>query len=437
MKALLNVLFICSGFLIFAQKGLDDFLSYSFPSHLTAADHMGKIAWVVNEKGIRNVYSAQAPAYKAVKETQYSLDDGIEISQLLFYGSDLIFVRGSAPNREGEFPNPYLDVQGTDQAIFLSSNKRVQKLTEGSGPLLRGEVMCFINKGQIYEYDFTDKLARQLFTTRGQIGSLRLSPDENKLAFISHRGDHAFLGIYDFNDQSITYPDPTVDIDSDPVWSPESNQIAVLRRPYDPRLMFISKLAAQPFSIRLINIEDGESKTLWQADEGKGSAFYGLSSGQQLFWMLNNEIIFPWEKEGWLHLYAVSTKEGKAKLLTPGNFEIQYVSQSPDRSFLLFSSNRGDLNRQHIGKWKDSKITQITKGKGIEWSPVSDGLGNNFALGSSGLEPAAVKRLEQGKINTIFSSEDYPSSDLTLPEAVYFQRQTVSKFMDSCFYQKD
>ncbi len=436
MKALLNVLFICSGFLIFAQKGLDDFLSYSFPSHLKAADHIGKIAWVVNEKGIRNVYSAQAPAYKAVKETQYFLDDGIEISQLLFYGADLIFVRGSVPNREGEFPNPYLDVKGTDQAIFLSSNKRVQKLTEGSGPLLRGEVMCFINKGQIYEYDFTEKLARQLFITRGQIGSLRLSPDENKLAFISHRGDHAFLGIYDFNDQSITYPDPTVDIDSDPVWSPESNQIAVLRRPYDPRLMFISKLAAQPFSIRLINIEDGKSKTLWQADEGKGSAFYGLSSGQQLFWMLNNEIIFPWEKEGWLHLYAVSTKEGKAKLLTSGNFEIQHVSQSPDRSFLLFSSNRGDLNRQHIGKWKDSKITQITKGKGIEWSPVSDGLGNNFALGSSGLEPAAVKRLEQGKINTIFSSEDYPSSDLTLPEAVVFSAVDDVKIHGQLFLPK-
>lgn len=192
MKALLNVLFICSEFLIFAQKGLDDFLSYSFPSHLTAADHMGKIAWVINEKGIRNVYSAQTPAYKAVKETQYSVDDGIEISQLLFYGYDLIFVGGIAPNREGEFPNPYLEVQGTDQAIFLSSNKRVQKLAEGSWPLLRGEVMCFINKGQIYEYDFTDKLARQLFTTRGQIGFLRLSPDENKLAFISHRGDHSF-----------------------------------------------------------------------------------------------------------------------------------------------------------------------------------------------------------------------------------------------------
>ena len=436
MKALLNVLFICSGFLIFAQKGLDDFLSYSFPSHLKAADHIGKIAWVVNEKGIRNVYSAQAPAYKAVKETQYFLDDGIEISQLLFYRSGLIFVRGSAPNKEGEFPNPYLDVKGTDQAIFLSSNKRVQKLTEGSGPLLRGEVMCFINKGQIYEYNFTDKLARQLFITRGQIGSLRLSPDENKLAFISHRGDHAFLGIYDFNNQSITYPDPTVDIDSDPVWSPESDQIAVLRRPYDPRLMFISKLTAQPFSIRLINIEDGKSKTLWQADEGEGSAFYGLSSGQQLFWMLNNEIIFPWEKEGWLHLYAVSTKEGKAKLLTPGNFEIQYVSQSPDRSFLLFSSNRGDLNRQHVGKWKDSKITQITKGKGIEWSPVSDGLGNNFALGSSGLEPAAVKRLEQGKINTIFSSEDYPSSDLTLPEAVVFSAADGVKIHGQLFLPK-
>ena len=90
MKALINVLFICSGFLIFAQKGLDDFLSYSFPSHLKAADQMGKIAWVVNEKGVRNVYTAHAPEYRAVKETQYTLDDGIEISQLLFYGSDLI-----------------------------------------------------------------------------------------------------------------------------------------------------------------------------------------------------------------------------------------------------------------------------------------------------------------------------------------------------------
>ena len=102
----------------------------------------------------------------------------------------------------------------------------------------------------------------------------------------------------------------------------------------------------------------------WQADEGKGSAFYGLSSGQQLFWLANNELIFLWKKEGWLHLYAISSTVGKAKLLTPGNFEIQYVSQFPDRSSLLFSSNRGDLNRQHIGQWKGSKITQITKGKG-------------------------------------------------------------------------
>jgi hypothetical protein len=104
MKSLLNVLFICSEFLIFAQKGLDDFLSYSFLSHLTAADHMGKIAWVINEKGIRNVYSAQTLAYKAVKETQYSVDDGIEISQLLFYGYDLIFVGGIAPIGKGSFP---------------------------------------------------------------------------------------------------------------------------------------------------------------------------------------------------------------------------------------------------------------------------------------------------------------------------------------------
>ena len=436
MKALLNILFICSGFLIFAQKSLDDFLSYSFPSHLTAAKDMGKIAWVVNEKGVRNVYSAQAPQYIAVKETQYTMDDGIEISQLLFYGSDLIFVRGSSPNREGEFPNPSLAADGTDQAIFLSRDKKVQKLTEGSAPLLRGELMYFINKGQVYEYNFTDALVCNLFTTRGEIGSLRLSPDQNKLAFISNRRDHAFLGIYDFNDQSIIYPDPTVDIDRYPVWSPESNQVAVLRMPYDPGLMFVSKLEAQPFSIRLINFEEGKSKTLWKAEEGQGSAFYGFSSEQQLFWMANNELLFPWEKEGWLHLYSLPSKGGKAKLLTPGNLEIQHVNQSPDRSSFLFSSNQGDINRQHIGQWKGSKIKQITEGKGIEWSPVIDGLGNSFALGSSGLEPAAVKRLEGGKTHTIFSSEDYPNSNLTLPEAVVFSAADGMKIHGQLFLPK-
>ena len=436
MKALLNLIFICSGFLICAQKGLDDFLSYSFPSHLKAADHMGKIAWVVNEKGVRNVYSAQAPEYQPVKETHYSLDDGMEISQLLFYRTDLIYVRGSAPNREGAFPNPSLAVQGTAQAIYLSSEKKSKKLAEGTAPLLSGEVMYFINEGQVYSYGLRDTLTYKLFTTRGQIRSLRLSPDQEKLAFISHRGDHAFLGIYDFKKKTVSYPDPSVDVDHDPVWSPESHQVAVLRTPYDPRLMFVSRLEAQPFSIRLIDIEGGKSSTLWQAQDGQGSAFYGLSSIQQLFWMANNQLIFPWEKEGWRHLYAISSTGGKAKLLTPGNFEIQYVSQSPDRSSLLFSSNQGDINRQHIGQWKESKITQITKGKGIEWSPVIDGLGNRFALGSSGLEPASVKRLEKGEAQAIFLSEDYPSSYLTLPEAVVFSAADGMKIHGQLFLPK-
>jgi dipeptidyl aminopeptidase/acylaminoacyl peptidase len=436
MKALLNLIFICFSFLICAQKGLDDFLSYSFPSHLKAADHMGKIAWVVNEKGIRNVYTAQAPKYQPVKETQYSLDDGMEISQLLFYGTDLIYVRGSAPNREGAFPNPSLAVQRTDQAIYLFSEKRSIKLVQGTAPLLSGEVMYFINEGQVYSYDLTDTLTHKLFTTRGQIRSLRLSPDQEKLAFISHRGNHAFLGIYDFKKKTVSYPDPTVDVDHDPVWSPESHQVAVLRTPYDPRLMFVSRLEAQPFSIRLIDIEGGKSSTLWQAQDGQGSAFYGFSSTQQLFWMANNQLIFPWEKEGWRHLYAISSTGGKAKLLTPGNFEIQYVSQSPDRSSLLFSSNQGDINRQHIGQWKESKTTQITKGKGIEWSPVIDGLGNRFALGSSGLEPASVKRLENGKGSAIFSSEDYPSAYLTLPEAVVFSAADGMKIHGQLFLPK-
>ena len=68
--------------------------------------------------------------------------------------------------------------------------------------------------------------------------------------------------------------------------------------------------------------------------------FAGSKRGRQIFWADGNRLVFPWERDGWLHLYSVSADGGRAQLLTPGEFEVEHVSLSRDRREVLFSSNQ-------------------------------------------------------------------------------------------------
>jgi hypothetical protein len=102
-------------------------------------------------------------------------------------------------------------------------------------------------------------------------------------------------------------------------------------------------------------------------------------------WGAGDRIVFPWERDGWIHLYSVPLAGGAATLLTPGAFEVEFVSLSPHRDQVVFSSNQNDINRRHL--WTVSVSggtpTSVTSGSGIEWkpAPTSDGKATAF-LGS-------------------------------------------------------
>src|SRR5206468_3773508 len=95
------------------------------------------------------------------------------------------------------------------------------------------------------------------------------------------------------------------------------------------------------------------------------------SSDTQLFWS-GEELIFPAETDGWLHLYAIKSTGGPSRLLTPGAFEIEYAAASHDGAAIVYSSNQGDIDRRHL--WKltpaDGHLEPITQGFGIETQPV-------------------------------------------------------------------
>jgi hypothetical protein len=66
------------------------------------------VAWVRNQKGARNIWIAEAPAYKGRKLTNYPDDDGQEIAQLAWtpHGRSLVFVRGGDFEMQRDNPTP-------------------------------------------------------------------------------------------------------------------------------------------------------------------------------------------------------------------------------------------------------------------------------------------------------------------------------------------
>lgn len=413
---------------------LDAILSTAFPTDLVAAPSGEQIAWVLNKEGVRNIWTAKGPLWEPRQLTNYDKDDGQAISQLMFSGTEtLVYLRGGAPNRQGEIPNPTSEVTRSKRQIWKIrlDGSAPDLLTEGSSPVLSpdGKILSYVQAGKVWVKSMADSSdAEQLFAIRGGPSSLRWSPAGNRLAFVSNRGDHSFVGVYDFEKDKIWYLAPSVDQDQSPVWSPDGQQLAFIRIPNEKQILpFSPRRTALPWSIQLANVETGQVQEVWKAPKGAGSAFRFVSASNQLLWGADNRLVFPWEGDGWTHMYSLSMDGGAPKCLTPGEFEVQFVSQSPNREYLLYSSNEGDIDRQHI--WRvpvqGGPAQQLSPKRGIQWSPVmTAGRGMVFCLASSGTEAAHVARIQGAGLIPLMADSvrgpDFPRDHLVEPLAVEF-----------------
>jgi len=440
-KCILLTLCLFSFFLACAsaqQKAftLEQVMGAAFPTDLTAAPAGGKVAWVFNAKGVRNIWVAE-PAraggeYTARQLTRYNADDGQDVGEMAWFpdAQAIVYVRGGDFENGQTYPNPRSFPQGVEQDVWLANlgGGAPERLGEGHSPAVSpdGSSVAFVDQGQVWLAQ-TRPLgkAEQLIHARGKAKSLRWSPDGKKLAFVSDRRDHRLIGVYDFASRSLHWMDPSVDLDRSPVWSPDSKQVAFIRIPASEHdRIFGPERTGQPWSIRIADAATGVGREIWKAASGQGSVFHAVVARNQLFWAAGNHLVFPWERDGWTHLYAISAKGGRARLLTPGNFIVQDVAVGPNRRELIVNSNENDVDRRHI--WKESVSghapVAVTTGTGIEWSPVIASNGRILLLHSDAKLPGRPAILESsGKMRDLASGAippDFPASQMVRPQPV-------------------
>ena len=409
---------------------LEQVFSAPFPTSLTASPDGNRVAWAYDEQGARNAWAAEAPDFQGRRLTDFSGDDGTTISGLAFSrdGSRIAFVRGDGANRARELPNPLSRPEGVERALWVIED-RPRRLTEPAGsPLFTadGTALLFVRQGKVWRIGLDPGAeAEQLIDVRGSLGSLRLSPDGSLLAFVSSRGAHSFVGIHDFDEGTVRWLDPAVDRDGSPAFSPDGGEVAFLRTPpVLERYMFVPNREGPLWSIRVASVEKpATSREVFRAEPGMGSVFSGTASANQLHWTDYGSILFPWERTGYRHFYAVPITGGKPEALTAGDFEIEYAV-ADGQGGLIAASNQDDIDRRHLWRLTGGAAAEaLTSGDGVETLPVAVEGGVAY-LGGDGRRPLQPMIQLDGQDARALAPDafpaDFPLEHMVDPEPVVF-----------------
>jgi dipeptidyl aminopeptidase/acylaminoacyl peptidase len=424
---------------------LQQVLGSPFPTNLVRAENAGRIAWVFSTKGERNVWVADAPNFEARQVTHYTGDDGMPIAALKLTpdGRTVVYARGSEANSAGEIADPTSNVEKRLQQVWAADvDKGEPRLLgemgcdeEGCEDIQispNGEFAVWSAKKQIWTAPISGKeKAKALTFVRGKSAQAKWSPDGKRIAFVSDRSDHSFVVIYEFGRNTLRYLSPSADRDLYPRWSPDGRQLAFVRLVGKEMKQPVIPQLAQPWAIWVYDIGNDTAKEVWKSGVALDDSLPELTEDGSFNFAGNNRIVFSSEKDGWNHLYSVSTTGGEAALLTPGKFETEDVALSVDKTSVIYSSNQADadpldVDRRHL--WRvavaGGKPEALTHGETMEWTPLEVS-GKVVCLGSTAVTPAMPYVVtSQGGREMIAKSAlpaDFPSGQLVTPKQVIFE----------------
>ncbi|MBC5827932.1 MAG: PD40 domain-containing protein, partial [Candidatus Eremiobacteraeota bacterium] len=346
-----------------ALFSLSQVLSFPMPLALVASPDGHSVAYVLDDRGVRTLWYAQAPAFVPRELWNSGADDGQEITNVSVSKDEkyVVYVRGGSHDANWvtrPWPDP--DNNPKEQHLAVMSIPTAggdpKTLGEGDAPVIApdGATVTFLHDPDDAVWSApinAGSAASRLFFDRGQDSELQYSPDGKALAFTSGRGDHSFIGVYRGQNTPLEFLTPSTSLDSSPRWSPDGLQIAFVRIPGQggppPNLL---ERRPEPWAIWAAAVSDGGGHEVWHSGNALRDSLPGIN-GPQLNWVAGGNLIYISEQTNWPLLYEVSAAGGHSRLLTPGKFMVEDTSISPDFATIYYTANTGttpgDVARRH------------------------------------------------------------------------------------------
>lgn len=429
--------------LLIAAFSLTSLLSYPYPSNLTSGADGKTIAYTLNERGVRNVFVANAPDYTPRMVTNYTADDGQELTNLKISsdGKYVVYVRGGDHDSNWPAPvppNAALNPSAQQMEVWsvpLATPAKPISLGSGDAPAISpdNKRVAFLAADQSVMSASLDGSVKadRLFFDEGQDSDLQWSPDGSALAFVSTRTDHSFIGVYRDAKTPLVFISPSTSQDIQPRWSPDGTHVAFLRVPGSggapvPDFAF----TVTRWAVWVGDARSGNASRVWSSGNSLRSSFPD-NFDPALRWTNADRLTFTSSADGWPHLYAVSPNGGSARLLTPGAFWVEDTALSADGRSLLFSANTGktpgDFDRRHIFSVDvaSAAVKELTRGPSSEWSPAGTSDAVAVVAADAKQPPLVAIVPSNGGTPRVLNRDrlpaEFPQSQLVVPKSVTFR----------------